>query len=283
MIKSLATQYDVQELCESFEVSTSGYYAWAGRKPGKRQMANQQLAPQIRQVHTLSRRTYGSPRITKALRQQGLACGQKRVARIMKQHGIQGAQKARYKPRTTDSRHDLPISPNRLAALPAVARLNQVWVGDITYIPTLEGWMYLAAFMDLKSRTIKGWALREHMRTELVEDAFRQAVFRDRPAAGLIVHSDRGSQYASRDFRTLLDRHQMLSSMSAKGNCYDNAAMESFWATLKTDLSIVKPFKTKEEARRAVFDYIETFYNRFRLHSAIGYCSPLDYEKNLAV
>lgn len=283
MIKSLATQYDVQELCESFEVSTSGYYAWAGRKPGKRQMANQQLAPQIRQVHTLSRRTYGSPRITKALRQQGLACGQKRVARIMKQYGIKGAQKARYKPRTTDSRHDLPISPNRLAALPAVARLNQVWAGDITYIPTLEGWMYLAAFMDLKSRTIKGWALREHMRTELVEDAFRQAVFRDRPAAGLIVHSDRGSQYASRDFRTLLDRHQMLSSMSAKGNCYDNAAMESFWATLKTDLSIVNPFKTKEAARRAVFDYIETFYNRFRLHSAIGYCSPLDYEKNLAV
>lgn len=282
MIQSLATEYGVMDLCTTLEVSTSGYYAWAGRKPGKRKQANQELARQIQQVHAGSRKTYGSPRITKALRHQGVPCGQKRVARIMKQHGLQGAQKARYKPRTTDSRHDLPISPNRLAALPVVERLNQVWVGDITYIPTLEGWMYLGAFMDLKSRRIKGWAMRDHMRTSLVEDAFRQAVFRTGPVPGLIAHSDRGCQYASRDFRHLLDQNYVLSSMSAKGNCYDNAAMESFWATLKTDLRIVEPFKTKEDARRAVFDYIETFYNRFRLHSALGYRSPLDYESSLA-
>jgi len=278
MIKTLATKHAVAELCGLFDVSSSGYYAWTRRKPGKRQVANQALAAQIQQAHASSRKTYGSPRITETLRQQGLKCGKKRVARIMRQKGLHGVQKARYRPRTTDSRHDLPISPNRLAALPAVERINQVWVSDITYIPTQEGWMYLAAFMDRKSRKIKGWTIRDHMRTELVESAFLQAVFRERPAPGLIVHSDRGSQYASREFRSLLDRHRTLSSMSAKGNCYDNAAMESFWATLKADLGISQPFKTKEDARRAIFDYIEVFYNRRRIHSAIGDLSPLDYE-----
>ena len=280
MIKSLATEYDVLELCEALAVSPSGYYAWVSRKPGKRQAANHELVHQIQQVYAASRKTYGSPRIAKTLRQQGVPCGRKRVARLMKQHDIHGAQKARYKPRTTDSNHDWPISPNRLAELPTVERVNQVWVGDITYIPTLEGWMYLAAFMDLKSRKIKGWTIRDHMHTSLVKEAFGRAVFYEGSVPGLIAHTDRGSQYASRDFQALLKQHHVLSSMSAKGNCYDNAAMESFWATLKTDLRIVKPFKTKEDARRAVFDYIETFYNRFRLHSALG-CSPLDYEKKL--
>jgi len=278
VIHTEATGHDVRDLCDLFEVSTSGYYAWAGRKPGKRQVSDLSLAEHIEQVHASSRKTYGSPRITKTLRRQGLKCGKKRVARIMKHKGLRGAQKARFRPRTTDSRHDLPISPNRLAEFSAVERINQVWVGDITYIPTLEGWMYLAAFMDLKSRKIKGWTIRDHMHTELVEAAFLQAVFREGPVPGLIAHSDRGSQYASREFRSLLDRHQALSSMSAKGNCYDNATMESFWATLKTDMGISKPFKTKEEARLAIFDYIEVFYNRRRIHSAIGDLSPLDYE-----
>ena len=280
MIKSLATDYDVLELCEALAVSPSGYYASVDRKPGKRQEANQELVQQIQQVHAASRKTYGSPRIATTLRQQGVSCGRKRVARLMKQNDLQGAQKARYKPRTTDSNHDLPISPNRLAELPAVERINQVWVGDITYIPTLEGWMYLAAFMDLKSRKIKGWTIRDHMQTSLVSEAFGRAVFQEGPVPGLITHTDRGCQYASREFQALLNQHHVLGSMSAKGNCYDNAAMESFWATLKTDMRIVKPFKTKEDARRAVFDYIETFYNRFRLHSALG-CSPLDYENQL--
>ena len=282
MIREQATAgHSVQELCGLFEVSASGYYAWAGKKPGKRAVADQALVEQIQQVHASSRRTYGSPRITKTLRKQGLKCGKKRVARLMKQKGLHGAQKARFRPRTTDSRHDLPISPNRLAELATVDRINQVWVSDITYIPSLEGWLYLAAFMDLKSRKIKGWTIRDHMRTELVESAFRRAMFREGPVPGLIAHSDRGSQYASRDFRQLLEQHHVLSSMSAKGNCYDNAAMESFWATLKSELGIRKPFKTKEEARLAIFDYIEVFYNRRRIHSATGDLSPLDYELKL--
>jgi transposase InsO family protein len=281
MIKSLATDHEIAELCELYDVSPSGYYAWVNRKPGKRDQANQELTKRIQESHRASRETYGSPRITKELRKNGTRCSRKRVARLMMQNGLQGAQKARFKPRTTDSRHALPISPNRLAMCPSVDRLNQFWVSDITYIPTLEGWMYLAAFMDLKSRKIKGWTLRDHMRTELVETAFLQALFREKPGGGLTVHSDRGSQYASREFRAILARHQVLSSMSAKGNCYDNAAMESFWATLKTDLGIGKPFKTKEEARLAIFDYIEVFYNRRRIHSALGDLSPLDYEKQL--
>jgi transposase InsO family protein len=282
VIREQATAgHSVKELCDLFEVSASGYYAWCGRKPGKRTVADQALGGQIQEIHASNRKVYGSPRIVKALRKRGVKCSRKRVARLMKQKGLQGAQKARFRPRTTDSRHDLPISPNRLADLPGVDRINQVWVSDITYIPTLEGWLYLAAFMDLKSRKIKGWDIRDHMRTELVETAFRQAVFRVGPVPGLVAHSDRGSQYASRNFRCLLDQHQVLSSMSAKGNCYDNAAMESFWATLKSELGIKKPFNTKEEARLAIFDYIEVFYNRRRIHSAIGDLSPLDYELKL--
>jgi transposase InsO family protein len=279
MIQTLAIEHDVTELCELYGVSASGYYDWAGRKPSKRALANQDLAGRIQEAHAASRKTYGSPRVAKDLRKKGVRCSRKRVARIMRQNGLQGVQKARFKPRTTDSRHDLPISPNRLAELPEVSHINQVWASDITYIPTQEGWLYLAAFLDLKSRKIKGWAIRDHMRTELVESAFLRAVFRERLGAGLIVHSDRGCQYASRDFRALLDRHHALGSMSAKGNCYDNAAMESFWATLKADLRITKPYPTKEAARRAIFDYIEVFYNRRRIHSAIGDLSPLDYEQ----
>jgi transposase InsO family protein len=199
----------------------------------------------------------------------------------MRQTGLQGVQKGRFKPRTTDSRHGQPISPNRLAELSEVSRVNQVWVSDITCIPTLEGWLYLAAFMDLKSRKIKGWTLRDHMQTELVVTAFLQAVFRERPPHGVMVHSDQGVQYASREFRSLLDLHHALGSMSARGNCYDNAAMESFWSTLKADLRITQPYPTKEVARRAIFDYIEVFYNRRRIHSALGDLSPLDYEQQL--
>jgi putative transposase len=282
MIRDEATHgHSILELCEMLEVSASGYYAWATREPGKRQKADQELTEQIREVHKASRKTYGSPRITVALRKQGVKCGKKRVARIMKENEIQGAQKARFRPRTTDSRHDDPISPNRLELIEFIDHLNQIWASDITYIPTLEGWVYLAAFMDMKSRKITGWCLRDNMNTDLVKDAFLQAVFRHRPGRGLIVHSDRGSQYASQPFRKTLAQYRCISSMAGKGHCYDNAAMESFWATLKTDLNINQPFKTKEEARRAIFDYIETFYNRFRLHSALGGLSPLDYELKL--
>ena len=283
MITVLATESmePVDRLCELFEVSASGYYDWRDRPACERKKADKTLAERITAVHKASRKTYGSPRILVALRKQGVKCGKKRVARIMKENEIKGAQKARFRPRTTDSRHSDPISPNRLELIEFIDHLNQIWASDITYIPTLEGWVYLAAFMDLKSRKITGWCLRDNMKTDLVEDAFLQAVFRHRPGSGLIVHSDRGSQYASHQFRKTLAQHGCISSMAGKGHCYDNAAMESFWATLKTDLNINQPFKTKEEARLAIFDYIETFYNRFRLHSGLGDLSPLDYELKL--
>ena len=279
MIKEIAaSRQRLRELCDLFEVSARGYYAWLNRGPSEREKKDKVLAEEIGKIHKESRKTYGSPRITKGLRQKGLKCGKKRTARIMKQNGLKGAQKARYRPRTTDSNHDYPISPNLIEEL-SVEMVNQAWVSDITYIPTEEGWLYLSAFMDLKSRKIKGWSMRDHMRTELVQEAFLQAIFREGLQPGLIIHSDRGSQYASHQFRDVLKSHQAISSMSGKGNCYDNAAMESFWATLKTDLGIRQLFKTKEEARLAIFDYIEIFYNRFRLHSALGDMSPLDYEK----
>jgi putative transposase len=278
MIKELATTgHRLEDLCGLWDVSASGYYAWIQRGPSRRRQADEVLTVEVKRIHQASRKTYGSPRIMKQLRKAGVRCGRKRVARIMKQATLKGAQKARFRPRTTDSHHDYPLSPNRLEGM-TIEYVNQVWASDITYIPTLEGWLYLAAFMDLKSRRIKGWRLRDHLRTDLVEDAFRQAVYRDRPGSGLIVHSDRGCQYASYQFRQILVQHQALSSMAGKGNCYDNAAMESFWATLKTDLNIRQPFKTKEDARQAIFDYIEVFYNRVRMHSSLGDLSPLDYE-----
>ena len=228
MIKELATTgHQIEVLCELWDASISGYYAWVNRKPSQRHKANVFLAEEVQKIHKASRKTYGSLRITKQLRKNGMRCSRKRVVRIMKQEAIQGVQKARYRPRTTDSRHNDPISPNRIKGV-SIVEVNQVWASDITYIPTLEGWLYLAAFMDLKSRRIKGWRLRDHLKTELVEDAFRQAVLRERPGPGLIVHSDRGCQYASHQFRQALIQHQALSSMSGKGNCYDNAAMESF-------------------------------------------------------
>jgi transposase InsO family protein len=203
------------------------------------------------------------------------------VARIMRDNGLRGVQKGRYHPKTTDSRHAGPFAPNRLQDGVALTGPNQVWVSDITYVPTREGWTYLSAFMDLVTRVVKGWTLRDSLKSDLVVDAFVQAVFRHKPGAGLIVHSDRGIQYASATFRQHLDVHKALPSMANAGNCYDNAAMESFWATLKAELHLTGPFETKEAARLAIFDYIETFYNRRRLHSAIGYHSPIDFETQL--
>jgi putative transposase len=278
MIKELATSGDtVRDLCDLYDVSPSGYYDWYDREPSQRDKADKELAEEIKAIHRKSRCNYGSPRIAESLKLKNIKAGKKRVARIMKKEGIKGVQKATYRPQTTDSNHDFPVSPNLLTDLD-VDSINQVMASDITYIPTIEGWLYLAAFMDMKSRMIKGWCLRDHMKTELVETAFTQAVFRHSLPSGLIVHSDRGSQYASHSFRNLLKSYNAISSMSGKGNCYDNAAMESFWATLKKDLHITKPFKTKEEARLAIFDYIEVYYNRNRMHSSIGFMSPLDYE-----
>lgn len=281
MIRQLAAEYTVRELCQALEVSRSGYYAWLKGRHSARARANAELSKRIAEIHAQSRKTYGSPRITRQLRNEGLVCARSRVARLMRQQGIKGVQKGRFRPKTTQSRHEHPIAPNRLGAPFTVTRPNHVWVADITYIPTREGWAYLSAFMDLKTRLIKGWRLSDSLKSELVTDAFAQAVFRHSPRHGLIVHSDRGIQYASRDFREQLDRHRALPSMSRTGNCYDNAAMESFWSTLKGELNIDEPFNCTESARLAIFDYIETFYNRSRLHSAIGYKTPESFEAEL--
>lgn len=278
MIRKLATEYSVSEACSLLEVSCSGYYAWKDRAPCRRDRENEQLMKHIKGIHEASRKTYGIPRVFRSLRDNGIRCGKNRVARIMRENGIQGMQKARFRPRTTDSRHNDPISPNRFRDIGSIDRPNRVWVSDITYIPTREGWGYLAAVMDAGTRQIKGWRFKDTLKTDLISEAFLQAVFRHQPTPGLIFHSDRGCQYASEPFRNLLDEHHALGSMCATGNCYDNAAMESFWATLKNELNIKEPFNTREEANRILFDYIEVFYNRQRMHSSIGYRSPVDYE-----
>jgi len=279
MIDQLTKQgHGIRQLCELYDVSASGYYQWLEHEPGRRQREDAILGVKIEEIYRESRCNYGSPRILVQLRRDGWKIGKKRVVRLMKERDIKVVQKPSYRPRTTDSKHSLPVSENLLQDLGHVENINQVWVSDITYIPTREGWMYLSAFMDLKSRKIKGWRMRSNMKTDLVLDAYMQAVFTHRPPEGLIVHSDRGSQYASGSFREALKRTGAISSMSGKGYCYDNAAMESFWATLKKDLKITKPFKTKEDAKETIFDYIEVYYNRRRIHSSINDLSPIDFE-----
>lgn len=272
--------HDLLLLCETLGVSRSGYYAWAKRRSVRTQ-ANERLLGQIQTIHAQSRATYGSPRVTQSLRRAGEKVGHNRVARLMQQAGLVGRQKRRYRVRTTDSNHDQPIAPNRLGrATPA--RADQVWVSDLTYVPTDEGWLYLAGVLDRCSRYLVGWAMGSTLDTSLPLSALRMALNQRRPQPGLIHHSDRGVQYASGAYRDALAEHGVVSSMSRKANCYDNAAMESFWSTLKHELVYRRRFATREQARTAIFDYIEGFYNRSRMHSALGYKSPLDYETELS-
>ena len=247
-------------------------------QPSARATQNQCLAREIKNIHAQSRQTYGSPRLVAELRKKGLRHGRNRVARLMKQEGLCGRQKKRHRVRTTDSNHDQPIAPNRLAQAPKPAAPNQVWVADITYIATTEGWLYLAAVLDLYSRKIVGWAMSERIDTTLVLNALAMALLHRHPPANLLLHTDRGVQYASGEYRQALDRAGGIPSMSRKGNCYDNATMESFWSTLKLDLVYRRSFQTRHHARTEIFDYIESFYNRQRTHSALGYHSPIDFE-----
>jgi putative transposase len=276
----LKTQHPIRSLCEAFEVSTSGYYGWFNRfaQPGPRALANALLVLQITRIHRASRATYGSPRIQQALLKDGLTPGRNRIARLMRQERLCGRAKGRFKVRTTDSNHDQPIAPNRLPELPAPTAPNQIWVGDITYIHTDEGWLYLAGVMDCYSRRIVGWAMSRDIDTQLILAAWDMAQTQRQPASRLVFHSDRGCQYASSDFRLALASSQALPSMSRKGNCYDNATMESFWSTLKQELVYRRSFQTRSEARLAIFDFIETFYNRSRLHSSLNYLCPVDFE-----
>jgi putative transposase len=277
----MKNQHSIQTLCASLSVSASGYYDWRSRltAPGSRACETQELTQKIKNIHAASRQTYGSPRILAQLRKAGSRHGRNRIARIMLREGLRGRQKARYRVQTTDSNHDEPIAPNRLAQAPAPRRPNQIWVADITYIDAgPDGWLYLAAILDLYSRKIVGWAMGERIDTSLILKALSMALLHRQPPANLLFHSDRGVQYASADYRRALTQAAITASMSRKGNCYDNAAMESFWSTLKLELVYRRAFQSHCQARQEIFDYIETFYNRQRIHSALGYLSPVDFE-----
>jgi transposase InsO family protein len=280
-MKVLAAEYTVRDLCAALEVSRSGYHAWSGRPAGPRAQANRQLGAALGVLFEQSRQSYGSPRLTAALRQSGHACNHKRVERLMREQGLQGRQRRRYRVVTTDSRHDQPIAPNRLAQQPPCTAPDQVWVTDITYVPTQEGWLYLAGVLDLYSRKVVGWAMGESLAATLPLAALEMACEQRRPAHGLLHHSDRGVQYASQDYRDRLAALGGQASMSRKGNCYDNATMESFWSSLKHELVYRSQFRTRAEARQRIFEWIEVFYNRTRLHSSLGYKSPVDFENQL--
>lgn len=280
MIATLTAQFPLQELCHSFQVSRSGYYRWRHRQPSRRQRANDVLVAHIKSAFEKSRHTYGSPRITRQLQRQNIPCGKNRVARLMRLHQFKARSKRPFRPRTTDSRKTQLLAPNRLKRL-RPARLDQIWVADITYLWSDQGWLYLAAVMDLYSRKIVGWSIGLSLHSTLVSDALQQALAGRRPGQGLVHHSDRGCQYGSKNFRALLQSCHLTPSMSGRGNCYDNAAMESFWSTLKTELIHLNTYHGLADLRLALFDYIEVFYNRQRLHSALNYQSPVDFENQL--
>jgi transposase InsO family protein len=258
------------------EVSPSGYYAWRTRPASARQRQNQDLAEQIEAVHTASRGTYGSRRVQAQLRAQGQPCSRNRVAHLMRSQGLQGRGRRRFRV-TTDSRHSLPVAPNQLAQDFTTTAPDQVWVSDITYLRTDEGWLYLATVLDLYSRKVVGWSLQPTLEQSLPLAALEMALAQRRPGPGLVHHSDRGSQYASHAYQALLQRHRLRCSMSRKGNVWDNAPQESFFGTLKRELPKDR-WPTRELCRREVFAYLEVFYNRQRLHSSLGYRSPVDFE-----
>jgi transposase InsO family protein len=272
--------HSIEALCELLDVSKSGYYDWLQRRchPGPRALADADLAKTIAQIHARSRQTYGSPRIVMELRKQDKLHGRNRVRRLMKASGLCGRQQGRYRVATTDSNHDEPIAPNRLAEAPKATAPNQIWVADITYIQTGEHWLYLAAILDLYSRKIVGWAMSERIDTLLILKALGMALLHRNPPKDLLFHSDRGVQYASADYRAALAQAGLVPSMSRKGNCYDNAYIESFWSTLKLEMIYRRKFATRREAQAAIFDYIEVFYNRQRAHTALGCLSPVDFE-----
>lgn len=275
-----AQEYPVALLCRVLGLARSGYYAWKRRPVSARTQRDQQLTRHIETIFQASRQTYGSPRVHAELQVQGVACARKRVARLMRQAQVVARRRRRHV-RTTDSRHTLPGAPNQLAQAFTADAPNRIWVADITYLPTREGWLYLAVVLDLYARRVVGWSMQPTLERGLVVAALQDACRRRRPPPGLLHHSDRGSQYASADYQAVLHAAQMTSSMSRTGNCWDNAAMESFFATLKAELPTTV-FASHAAARQAVFDYIERFYNRQRRHSTLAYLSPVAYEQRFA-
>lgn len=278
MIEEHCKEYPVWDLCEALEVARSGYYRWRRGRQSARELANRLLVEQIRRVYEQKRGRYGSPRITQQLHQEGQVCNHKRVERLMRQEGLRGRCSRGRRVRTTQSEHDQPVAPNLLLERPAPRRINQVWVADITYVPTVEGWLYVAAVMDLYSRQIVGWSVWDNLTVRGPLQALSRAWINRGYPRGVIHHSDRGVQYACGEYRQQLGRCGLVASMSRKGNCYDNAAMEAFWSTLKREALDQSEHWTKAQVRRELFEYIESVYNRSRLHSSLGYRSPVDFE-----
>jgi transposase InsO family protein len=277
-------QFTVGQMCSVLEVSRSGYYDWAaGREkpPGPRRRRRAELVEKIRRVHEQSRGTYGSPRVYQELKAQGQSVCQNTVARLMKDNGIRSVTHRRFRLRTTDSSHAHPVAPNVLDRNFRQDLPDKAWCADITYVPTQEGWLYLACVIDLCSRRIVGWSMADHLRAELCTEALAMAIARRKPGEGLLHHSDRGVQYACGEYRKLLEEHGIQCSMSNRGDCWDNAPMESFFKTLKSELVYQQEYKTREQAARSIFQYIEVFYNRTRRHSSLGYKSPAQFEAEL--
>jgi putative transposase len=277
-IEDHRADYPVTIMCGALDVSPAGYYAWRSRTESPRSAANRELLDHISRVHRDTRGRYGSPRIHVELKAQGRGVSRGRIERLMRRHGIRAIMARPRRVRTTDSRHDHPIAPNLLNRNFSAAAPNQIWLTDITYVETGQGWLYLAAVMDLYSRRIVGWAMDDHLRTELPLAALNMAISTRRPDANLIHHSDRGVQYASADYRTALQSASMQASMSRRADCYDNAPMESFFHTLKTEQVYHQQYATREQAKSDIFAYIEGFYNRTRRHSSIGYKTPIEIE-----
>jgi transposase InsO family protein len=273
--------FEVSIMCEVLHVSRAGYYGWVDRPPGSGAQRREKLIEHIRQVHEQSFGTYGSPRVHAELAEQKIDVCVNTVAKLMKQAEIRSVMHRKFVVATTDSNHDLPVAPNLLDRKFEAELPNRKWCCDITYIPTGEGFLYLAAVIDVCSRKIVGWSMAEHLRTELCSEALDMALRSRTPGSDLLHHSDRGVQYASVDYQRLLQTHGVRVSMSRVGDCYDNAMMESFWGTFKTELVHHRNYATREQARQSIFKYIECWYNRKRRHSAIGYKSPEQFEASL--
>jgi len=271
-------EFPIAIMCCVFQVSRSGYYAWSKRPESMRSRENLELAQEIAEIHRESNGIYGSPKVHGELRRRGKQHGKNRIARLMRKDGLYAKTRRKFRV-TTDSNHGQPVAPNLLNREFNPARPNQAWVSDITYIRTAEGWLYLAVVMDLYSRTIIGWSMANRMTRQLVMDALVLAAKRRNPPSGLLHHSDRGSQYASEDFQELLLKYGMICSMSRTGNCWDNAPAESFFGILKRELVFHNRYQSRAQARQSIFDYIERFYNRRRIHASLGYVTPSEFEE----
>jgi putative transposase len=279
MIEELSKNYPVRELCAVLGVTRSGYYQWCWGQESGRELANRLLKLEIERIYQQQKGRYGSPRVTHQLRREGQRCNHKRVERLMREQGLRGCSSRKRRVVTTDSRHDEPIAPNLLRGRPAPRGCDEVWVADITYVPTAEGWVYLAGVMDLYSRQILGWSVWDDLSAGGPLQALGRALQKRSYPRGVLHHSDRGVQYACRAYRQALGARGLVASMSRKGNCYDNAAMEAFWSTLKREAMVESQGWSKDRVRRELFEFIEGSYNQSRLHSSLGYNSPVEFEK----